>query len=1066
MARATDTPLPAPAPAAATSPIPSVNLRPGTSSVGSGPAINGVATSAQERNAQIAAENAPIRIPYGRQTMGGNIADVMLYGGDLIIVIVWGEGPVDAIEAFYVDDLAPPSSIVATHYTGTQVAADPTLVAAYATQSPPITYTDILPGIAYSVVKLPPGVTSGFPRFSAIIRGLLTYDPRIGGTTYTPMASALEFTSNATGGGNCFVYHKILAPAYVVQSGDVLRYDVFIDQNNLAQGGVGSIEVDLDNTPFNGRSAGLVDQNGHLAASYNPASVAGAIGGWTTRNISLTPIVGNTVNAVDLVNESNVAGAYRSLYRNIRITDAGGGTVRLAIWSAGPPTLNVTNYSALVTNIALAEAKAVRYSENPALALADLQVNATYGAAGAIDWASVYTTAEACDAYVGGVEKRRTLGLVIDSAQPIDQWFETLRTYAGCFLARNGAQLRLIPDRPAASSFTFSETSTPATCRVRNLKRRTRRDTPTVCAVRYTNTSAYPWRDALVYAYAPGALANTVPWKIREIALPGITRSTQALREATEQLNKLRLLDIVCDVEGQDEALAVVVGDVVTVTANVGLVGKAMRVLNAAMPTLGRPVFGVEAYDQAVYSDSVQAAPSVTDTTLPNPNQPPAPSSLVLTEELFQLNSGAMYYSRLKITCALPASFPAAFVRGYRVEVSLAGAIVNSGAPSVGEYRTPQLSEGNTYVVNVWIVSSTGALSTTPATASLLVTGSPPTPADVADFVARPINSRVFMTWSLNPERDVSDYEIRYAATNSWSAGTLIARVPGSNFIADALPAGTWYFMIKARNMTRTTASPAGVYSTNAASVQLTLALDTANLVRAFFAFVSPTLTNMASYTLPGDATKYYITDAGDGVGFGADNTDNAVGTFGDSLVNRVFAAPRTSGAAEWLSETYDYGQALFGDWNFAGNIVALDGGTYVVTLQLKVNSGDAFTDYTTFPARVNARYARLKIQALTTNVMQVKQDPIGPAVTLDVAYKSETFTVTTSATLPVSVTLTGKYSLYKAIPMSPKGTTAKMAVYNNVVLSPTGANSFDVYAFNDAGAQVSVEVTGTFQGI
>jgi hypothetical protein len=58
------------------------------------------------------------------------------------------------------------------------VVADPTLVAAYAAQSPPITYADMLPGIAYSVVVLPPSLTTGFPNFSAIVQGLKTFDPR------------------------------------------------------------------------------------------------------------------------------------------------------------------------------------------------------------------------------------------------------------------------------------------------------------------------------------------------------------------------------------------------------------------------------------------------------------------------------------------------------------------------------------------------------------------------------------------------------------------------------------------------------------------------------------------------------------------------------------------------------------------------------------------------------------------------------------------------------------------------------------------------------------------------
>jgi hypothetical protein len=65
-------------------------------------------------------------------------------------------------------------------------------------------------------------------------------------------------------------------------------------------------------------------------------------------------------------------------------------------------------------------------------------------------------TANACDALVNGTEKRRTIGLVMDQVQDMNAWFEALRAYAGCFLARSAGKLVLIPDRPASSTFTAS----------------------------------------------------------------------------------------------------------------------------------------------------------------------------------------------------------------------------------------------------------------------------------------------------------------------------------------------------------------------------------------------------------------------------------------------------------------------------------------------------------------------------------------------------------------------------------------------------------------------------------
>lgn len=870
-------------------PIPRVTLSGGSgSSTVDAKKVNKVAKTAEKRQQQVAAENAALRLVYGRAQIGAQIADVLLYNGQLVIFVVWGQGPWNAIEQVYLDDAVPAASVIVTNHLGTQVSPDPTLILAYAQQSPSIAYSDILPGIVYSVIRMPASVTTGFPRITATVQGLKVYDPRTALTAY---------------------------------------------------------------------------------------------------------------------------------------------------------------------------------SDNPALAIADLQTNATYGAGGQVDWARVTTTANACDALVAATEKRRTLGLAIDNVQPLNDWLEAMRAYAGCFLARNGALLTLIPDRPASSTFTFSEPA--GTARISQVKRRSKRDTPTVVAVRYTDTSALPWRDGLAYAYAAGVLAGTTPWKIRELALPGIQRFSQASREATEQLNKLFASDITFQIEGQDEALAVTIGDVITAIANVAFGGVTLaRVIGASSRGPGRPVFDCEIYSAAVYSDTVLTVIPPVDTTLPDPNNPPAPVSLVLTEELYQVNAGGTYESRIKATWAAPSTFPASFVRDYRIEVSLAGAIIDSATPAVGEYRTPHVQENATFNVNVWLRSATGVWSPSPVSGSILVTGTPPPPADVSNFVVRSTAGRLYTTWSLNSERNVVDYEIRYALTNSWAAGTLLARVPAAEYVTDTVPAGTWYVMIKARTNVRTAASPDGGYSTNAASVQVAVDLNTQNLVRANYLFLSPTLSNMATYKLPGDATIYDITDFGDGVGFGADFPVNTVGTFGDSLVNRVFAAPHTSGTSEWLSDVFDLGSAIFGDWNWTGNVVALDGGAYVPTLQLKTLIGDPWTDYTVFPARVSARYARLKIDALLLNTMLVKRDAVGPGVTLDAAYKTEPFTVTTSATLATTVPLLGKYSLKRAIAMSPSASAARGAVYANVTLSPTGANTFDIRAFDDAGNQVALEVSGLFQGV
>ncbi|MDQ5879123.1 MAG: hypothetical protein QG638_1858, partial [Pseudomonadota bacterium] len=87
------------------------------------------------------------------------------------------------------------------------------------------------------------------------------------------------------------------------------------------------------------------------------------------------------------------------------------------------------------------------WGDNPALALADFLSSTVYGMGLSVDWASVTTVANACDELVSGV-KRRRLGLVIDEARTTQEWLNTLRTYAGCWVVIDGSIAKLVTDRP------------------------------------------------------------------------------------------------------------------------------------------------------------------------------------------------------------------------------------------------------------------------------------------------------------------------------------------------------------------------------------------------------------------------------------------------------------------------------------------------------------------------------------------------------------------------------------------------------------------------------------------
>ena len=119
---------------------------------------------------QVGGHGTLIQVHYGLRTIGARVGAMISHAGRFLMLCVWGEGEIDAIEQVYVNNEAIGSGIEATHYLGTaSQTADPWLVAAFAAAGQ--IYTDTLPNIAYSVLRLRARANVGFPEVSARIRG-------------------------------------------------------------------------------------------------------------------------------------------------------------------------------------------------------------------------------------------------------------------------------------------------------------------------------------------------------------------------------------------------------------------------------------------------------------------------------------------------------------------------------------------------------------------------------------------------------------------------------------------------------------------------------------------------------------------------------------------------------------------------------------------------------------------------------------------------------------------------------------------------------------------------------
>lgn len=270
----------------------------------------------------------------------------------------------------------------------------------------------------------------------------------------------------------------------------------------------------------------------------------------------------------------------------------------------------------------------------------------------------------------------------------------------------------------------------------------------------------------------------------------------------------------------------------------------------------------------------------------------------------------------------------------------------------------------------------------------------------------------------------------------------------------DQMPVGTWVLGVKAIDNVIKPGQVVGQYSINAATTEVTVTSDAAAFLVDSYDFDTPTLTNMASYTLgPTDPATYYVTedDAPWDTKFSA-----ALATYTDPL-----ATYHASVTSTWLGEAEDFGQMLAGQWTGTSTVVAI-GGSYTSYLGLSDdNDADPYDYASGLSRKANGRFARLKHEALTTSTLSVTV----PAqnIRVEVIPREEAFTVTTSASVETTVTLEGEYAKVTAIIVTPLGTTDMSYSINNIVLG--SPSTFGIRLF-EAGVQVAASAIGILKGV
>lgn len=612
-------PDPAPAPASVPKPAPVPSALPvllyANLAIPSAGALN---AAARPRPLAAAAERSLVPLTYGQDRVSALIVNVLPAAAGsttLLVQCLWGFA-CHAISDMLLNDVTLPAGSTATHYTGSQATPDAALVSAFAAQG--ITYADTLQGYAYSVLAMPSRAFEGQLNVSALVQGRRVYDPR------HDLAAGKQNTGTAVlgspgvppagwgGGSNNGISRQIVATG--IEGGipyiDVRWYGTAtaITYPNLSPVPINTAPA-LPGTQWKVAAfvrliSGTVPPGAQVYTNVNAASGGTYLAG-ATATITPTGAPLQFQRAV-LGSAYTLPAGTTNVYQNLQMTIQSGTSLDVTLrW--GMPMLWSTSDTA----------DPLAYSANPALALADFCASGLYGLGRAVDWASVATAANACEALVGSpAEARRLLGVSFTQAGSAIDVAEALRAYAGCWLLAGPAGLRLLPDTDAAPVASYSHAAGDI-ADLRDLQRKDLGSLPTAVEVLYSDTSELPWREGSALASLAGA-GTTRPWRLSQVRMPGIQRHSQAYREAVERLNKLNQGDLSCTLEVFDIGIRHELADIVQVTHPLGLVGVPMRVVSVTLAGPGRWALQLVQHSPGAYSAEVVAGPAVSRPGLAN----------------------------------------------------------------------------------------------------------------------------------------------------------------------------------------------------------------------------------------------------------------------------------------------------------------------------------------------------------------------------------------------------------------------------------------------------------------
>jgi len=695
-------------------------------------------------------------------------------------------------------------------------------------------------------------------------------------------------------------------------------------------------------------------------------------------------------------------------------------------------------------------------STNPVVCLADFITSSEYGLGRTYDAASFTAAADYCDENVNA-ERRYQLALALTESQKVGDWLAAIEAYTGSILTRRAGVYYLTPLRPRVTSIVVNQSRILENSFTLALK--AQRDLPTKLTVNYTDWRAFPPSTRQAVQTLP---VNAL---LREssISLPGFPSYGMAARYAGRRLNALWYGQLSAQWKAFDEALNYSRGDVLALTfPEYGLVGALFWITALTDHGFGRWQVDAEAYDADAFTDVPQAPPPVVDAGGMVPDIATAPilvGPITITEELVEYGNGD-FRPRIRATWPDVATDLTAYYSCalYDVTDPLRPYTVATMNVPISTFISPPVVEDRIYRLLVVEVGANGLSSAILASPDLLTLGKTAPPSDVTGFTAIEAGGNVYCQWTPIPDLDRDEYEIRRGAVGApWASMTPVIRLLSTNAVLNSQPVGNQDFAIKAKDTT-------GTYSTNAARVTVSVTADQNLNLSGPFKFVPYATSNVVSWTPYGASVVQMVnTDPAGLWADGATDPNNNTGTFNDVLKDVVIASPNAV-PAYIEAGPYDFGVTVTGRISTVNNYSVIAGPAGGVTLSYTTSTdGTTYTAYT--PGVVQPmRYVKCRLSMAAGTVIRSQQDW---TVAIVAVLLTEQGTVTVGGTGKATVTLANKYAAWVAIQVTPQGNTASQitGVYDNVQISATLPNTFDVYLFK-ANAATAGTASWSFRGV